>query len=188
MRMIGNRSFLPDYLQRLGWSSTLHSDCTEEKRFPSRGHQQLLCTGMKDPVIAYTSTALVHNKTWCLWQVGVTVSQTTTEPHLLESCVREFLNETAPRAMAILEPLKVTITNLPKGSKVCVCCIDTWMSRCCHKVFWILPDDVPFPFSQRYMCRISLPTKPKEATWFHSQPQSSLNRVTSERFKRKLFC
>ncbi|XP_003976505.1 glutamine--tRNA ligase [Takifugu rubripes] len=50
-------------------------------------------------------------------RVGVTVSQTTTEPHLLEACVRDFLNETAPRAMAILEPLKVTITNLPKGSK-----------------------------------------------------------------------
>ncbi|XP_056896848.1 glutamine--tRNA ligase [Takifugu flavidus] len=50
-------------------------------------------------------------------RVGVTVSQTTTEPHLLEACVRDFLNETAPRAMAILEPLKVTITNLPEGSK-----------------------------------------------------------------------
>ncbi|KAJ8257376.1 hypothetical protein GJAV_G00184940 [Gymnothorax javanicus] len=46
-------------------------------------------------------------------RVGVTVSQTTTEPHLLESCVREVLNDQAPRAMAVLEPLKVTITNLP---------------------------------------------------------------------------
>ncbi|XP_067908316.1 glutamine--tRNA ligase isoform X2 [Heterodontus francisci] len=46
-------------------------------------------------------------------KVGVTVAQTTTEPHLLESCVRDVLNETAPRAMAILEPLKVTITNFP---------------------------------------------------------------------------
>uniref|UniRef100_A0A3Q3XQM8 Glutamine--tRNA ligase n=1 Tax=Mola mola TaxID=94237 RepID=A0A3Q3XQM8_MOLML len=50
-------------------------------------------------------------------RVGVTVSQTTTEPHLLEACVREFLNDLAPRAMAILEPLKVTITNLPANSK-----------------------------------------------------------------------
>ncbi|XP_034732377.1 glutamine--tRNA ligase [Etheostoma cragini] len=50
-------------------------------------------------------------------RVGVTVSQTTTEPHLLESCVREVLNDTAPRAMAVLEPLKVTITNLPENSK-----------------------------------------------------------------------
>uniref|UniRef100_A0A8D0D9N6 Glutamine--tRNA ligase n=1 Tax=Sander lucioperca TaxID=283035 RepID=A0A8D0D9N6_SANLU len=51
-------------------------------------------------------------------RVGVTVSQTTTEPHLLESCVRDVLNDTAPRAMAVLEPLKVTITNLPANSKV----------------------------------------------------------------------
>uniref|UniRef100_A0A671X3V6 Glutamine--tRNA ligase n=1 Tax=Sparus aurata TaxID=8175 RepID=A0A671X3V6_SPAAU len=33
-------------------------------------------------------------------RVGVTVSQTTTEPHLLESCVRDVLNDSAPRAMA----------------------------------------------------------------------------------------
>ncbi|XP_054634914.1 glutamine--tRNA ligase [Dunckerocampus dactyliophorus] len=50
-------------------------------------------------------------------RVGVTVSQTTTEPHLLEACVRDVLNETAPRAMAVLEPLKVTIVNLPEGVK-----------------------------------------------------------------------
>ncbi|XP_034028604.1 glutamine--tRNA ligase isoform X2 [Thalassophryne amazonica] len=50
-------------------------------------------------------------------RVGVTVSQTTMEPHLLEACVREVLNETAPRAMAILEPLKVTITNLPENTQ-----------------------------------------------------------------------
>ncbi|KAG8435965.1 hypothetical protein GDO86_007166 [Hymenochirus boettgeri] len=46
-------------------------------------------------------------------RVGVTVAQTTMEPHLLEACVREVLNETAPRVMAVLDPLKVTITNFP---------------------------------------------------------------------------
>uniref|UniRef100_A0A674ID13 Glutamine--tRNA ligase n=1 Tax=Terrapene triunguis TaxID=2587831 RepID=A0A674ID13_9SAUR len=46
-------------------------------------------------------------------RVGVTVAQTTMEPHLLEACVREVLNERAPRAMAVLEPLRVTITNFP---------------------------------------------------------------------------
>ncbi|KAM4722110.1 glutamine--tRNA ligase [Rhinophrynus dorsalis] len=46
-------------------------------------------------------------------RVGVTVAQTTMEPHLLEACVREVLNETAPRVMAVLEPLKVTILNFP---------------------------------------------------------------------------
>ncbi|XP_076022736.1 glutamine--tRNA ligase isoform X2 [Genypterus blacodes] len=50
-------------------------------------------------------------------RVGVTVSQTMMEPHLLDSCVREVLNDTAPRVMAVLEPLKVTITNLPENKK-----------------------------------------------------------------------
>uniref|UniRef100_A0A672JYV4 Glutamine--tRNA ligase n=1 Tax=Sinocyclocheilus grahami TaxID=75366 RepID=A0A672JYV4_SINGR len=50
-------------------------------------------------------------------RVGVTVAQTTMEPHLLEACVREVLNDTTPRAMAILEPLKVTITNLPTNAQ-----------------------------------------------------------------------
>uniref|UniRef100_A0A667YHQ7 Glutamine--tRNA ligase n=1 Tax=Myripristis murdjan TaxID=586833 RepID=A0A667YHQ7_9TELE len=50
-------------------------------------------------------------------RVGVTVAQVTMEPHLLEACVRDVLNETAPRAMAVLEPLKVTITNLPENAK-----------------------------------------------------------------------
>lgn len=52
-------------------------------------------------------------------QVGVTVAQATMEPHMLESCVRDVLNDHAPRAMAVLEPLKVTITNLPEGIRVC---------------------------------------------------------------------
>ncbi|XP_053576782.1 glutamine--tRNA ligase [Bombina bombina] len=51
-------------------------------------------------------------------RVGVTVAQTTMEPHLLESCVREVLNDTAPRVMAVLEPLKVTITNFPEQKAI----------------------------------------------------------------------
>ncbi|XP_061474819.1 glutamine--tRNA ligase [Rhineura floridana] len=50
-------------------------------------------------------------------RVGVTVAQCTMEPHMLEACVREVLNEQAPRAMAILEPLRVTITNFPAPHK-----------------------------------------------------------------------
>lgn len=46
-------------------------------------------------------------------RVGVTVAQTTMEPHLLEACVRDVLNDAAPRAMAVLEPLQVVITNFP---------------------------------------------------------------------------
>lgn len=50
-------------------------------------------------------------------RVGVTVAQVTMEPHLLEACVREVLNDTAPRVMAVLEPLKITITNRPTDAK-----------------------------------------------------------------------
>lgn len=37
---------------------------------------------------------------------------------MLEACVREVLNEQAPRVMAVLEPLRVTITNFPAQHKV----------------------------------------------------------------------
>ncbi|KAM6977285.1 glutamine--tRNA ligase [Aplochiton taeniatus] len=50
-------------------------------------------------------------------RVGVTVAQVTMEPHMLEACVRDVLNESAPRVMAVLEPLKITITNLPENFK-----------------------------------------------------------------------
>jgi glutaminyl-tRNA synthetase len=33
----------------------------------------------------------------------------------LEYCIREDLNKTAPRVMAVLDPIKLTITNYPKG-------------------------------------------------------------------------
>ena len=34
---------------------------------------------------------------------------------LIEACVRDSLNQTAPRAMAVLKPLKVVIDNYPEG-------------------------------------------------------------------------
>lgn len=46
-------------------------------------------------------------------KVGVSMAQVTLEPSMLEQCVREVLNITAPRAMAVIEPLKVTITSCP---------------------------------------------------------------------------
>lgn len=46
------------------------------------------------------------------------MAQTTTDISLLESCVRTVLNLTAPRAMAVLEPLKVTIENFPATAAI----------------------------------------------------------------------
>lgn len=53
-------------------------------------------------------------------KVGVTMAQTVTDPLLLESCVRDELNVTAPRVMAVVEPLKVTIQNVDKQVKLSV--------------------------------------------------------------------
>ncbi len=48
-------------------------------------------------------------------RIGVTKSDSTTEMSLLETCVREDLDASAPRRMAVLNPLKVVITNYPEG-------------------------------------------------------------------------
>lgn len=46
---------------------------------------------------------------------GVTKKDKLIEMGALENCVREDLNETAPRAMAVLNPLKVVIKNYPEN-------------------------------------------------------------------------
>jgi glutaminyl-tRNA synthetase len=47
--------------------------------------------------------------------IGVTKSGSTIDVGQLEYCVRDDLNNNAPRAMCVLNPLKVTIENLPEG-------------------------------------------------------------------------
>jgi glutaminyl-tRNA synthetase len=47
-------------------------------------------------------------------RTGVTKKVHTVEMSLLENSVREDLGDTAPRAMAVLKPLKVTLTNYPE--------------------------------------------------------------------------
>jgi glutaminyl-tRNA synthetase len=46
--------------------------------------------------------------------IGVAKDNSIVDLPLLEMCVREHLNKTAPRAMAVLRPLKVVITNYPE--------------------------------------------------------------------------
>ncbi len=46
-------------------------------------------------------------------RIGVTKKDASIELGVLESCIREDLNETAPRAMAVLDPLKIVIENYP---------------------------------------------------------------------------
>ncbi len=48
-------------------------------------------------------------------RVGVAKSPNTIPYAFLEFCLREDLNETAARVMAVLKPIKLTITNYPEG-------------------------------------------------------------------------
>jgi glutaminyl-tRNA synthetase len=47
-------------------------------------------------------------------RIGVAKRDSLVDMALLEHCVREHLNKTAPRVMAVLRPLKVVITNYPE--------------------------------------------------------------------------
>src|SRR5687768_8476752 len=49
-------------------------------------------------------------------RVGVTKKENVIDVGLLEHCVREDLNRRAPRAMAVLRPLKLVLTNYPVDS------------------------------------------------------------------------
>ncbi|MGZ8187536.1 MAG: glutamine--tRNA ligase, partial [Methylosarcina sp.] len=47
-------------------------------------------------------------------RIGVTKKDSWIEMGVLENCVREDLNENAPRAMAVLQPLRIVLTNYPE--------------------------------------------------------------------------
>ncbi len=57
----------------------------------------------------YTPEAI---RTFCA-KIGVAKNENLVDVGLLEHCVREDLNERAPRAMAVLQPLKLVIDNYP---------------------------------------------------------------------------
>ena len=48
-------------------------------------------------------------------KVGVSKAYSVVDYGLLEACVRDELNQNAPRTMAVLDPLKVVIDNYPEG-------------------------------------------------------------------------
>ena len=48
-------------------------------------------------------------------RVGIARKENVIDVGLLEHCVREDLNRRAPRAMAVLRPLKLVLTNYPEG-------------------------------------------------------------------------
>jgi glutaminyl-tRNA synthetase len=48
-------------------------------------------------------------------RIGVAKVPSTVDFALLEHCIREYLNQHAPRVMAVLDPVRVILTNYPEG-------------------------------------------------------------------------
>ncbi|MCP3427588.1 glutamine--tRNA ligase [Opacimonas viscosa] len=59
----------------------------------------------------YTPAAI---REFCL-RIGVTKMDNLVEMGMLEACIRDDLNVNAPRAMAVLDPIKLVIENFPEG-------------------------------------------------------------------------
>jgi glutaminyl-tRNA synthetase len=59
----------------------------------------------------YTAAAI---RDFCS-RIGLAKANSTNEIELLEHCLREELNKTSPRVMAVLRPLKIVITNYPEN-------------------------------------------------------------------------
>jgi glutaminyl-tRNA synthetase len=59
----------------------------------------------------FTAAAI---RTFCD-RIGIGKSDSVIDMTVLEDCVREDLDQVAPRAMGVLRPLKVTLTNYPAG-------------------------------------------------------------------------
>jgi len=90
------------------------------KRKLRRLVEQHLVDGWDDPRMAtisgmrrrgYPAAAL---REFCD-KVGIAKRDNMIDMALLESCVRDELNKTSTRVMAVLDPIKVTITNYPEG-------------------------------------------------------------------------
>lgn len=61
----------------------------------------------------YTPSSIVE----FVKRAGVAKAYSVVDIRLLEYCIREELNANAPRRMAVLDPIKVTITNYPEGKE-----------------------------------------------------------------------
>ncbi len=64
----------------------------------------------------YTSASILD---FCE-RIGITKNFNEVEMGVLENCIREDLDYSAPRAMAVLDPLRVVIENYPEGKVECL--------------------------------------------------------------------
>jgi glutaminyl-tRNA synthetase len=79
-----------------------HVDGWDDPRMPS------LCALRRR---GYTPSSIIE----FVKKAGVAKAYSTVDIRLLEHCIREELNASAPRRMAVLDPIKVTLTNYPQG-------------------------------------------------------------------------
>lgn len=100
---------------RLGINYTVMS-----KRKLRRLVEETVVDGWDDPRMptlsglrrrGYTPVSL---RNFCA-RIGVSKVNSTVEYNFLEHCLREDLNQNAPRVMAVVDPVKLTITNYPEG-------------------------------------------------------------------------
>ena len=61
----------------------------------------------------YTGSSIVDFITKC----GVSKADSLVDIRMLEACIRDELNETAPRRVAVLDPIKVVVDNYPEGKE-----------------------------------------------------------------------
>ncbi|XP_053205469.1 probable glutamine--tRNA ligase [Panonychus citri] len=102
---------------RLNMANTVVS-----KRKIAKLIEEKIVNDWDDPRL-YTLTALRRRgfpyqaiNSFCL-SLGLTGAQTITEPHMLEAHVRDYLNKFAPRAMCVMEPLKLKVLNYDQHFK-----------------------------------------------------------------------
>ena len=100
---------------RLNMTNTIMS-----KRYLRRLVEEGFVSGWDDPRMptlcamrrrGYPAEAIID----FLDKVGVSKADSVVDTAMLEHCVREKLNATAPRMMAILDPIKLIVTNWPEG-------------------------------------------------------------------------
>ena len=100
---------------RLNLANTVMS-----KRYLRKLVDEGLVSGWDDPRMptlcglrrkGYTPAAILE----FLSRAGVAKADSLIDPAMLEHCVREDLNTTALRAMAVLDPIKLVVTNWPEG-------------------------------------------------------------------------
>jgi len=111
---------LPSRPRQIEFSRLNLAFCVMSKRKLAELIEGDLVSGWDDPRMptiagmrrrGYTPEAL---RDFCE-RVGITKKDNVIQMSALENCVREDLNERAPRTMAVLNPLRVVLVNYPEG-------------------------------------------------------------------------